>query len=162
MTIFFTRFILPPQTGYVKRDDWDGCWKIYTICTEADSRKSTTNADILILDSADRQAALTSYITLLEKAHTGENFKNLYDQKQCHEAHSFKLNGRPEKIFRIWGTGVIRIYFLYQPDKNIVILKTWPKRKDKLSKGETTELEVIAEQVLGCLQTSNFSSRVIV
>lgn len=161
MAIFFTRFILPVSTGYTARPDWEGCWKIYTICTGVDRRTNTTNADISVLDSADKKAALTSYVNLLDKAHTGQSFNNLYDTTQCHEAHSFKFKGKSVKIFRIWGAGVIRIYFLYLPEMNIVILKTWPKRKDKLSQGEKTELEAIAEQVLECLQSANFNLRIV-
>ncbi|MBI5435913.1 MAG: hypothetical protein HY937_02175 [Nitrosomonadales bacterium] len=159
--MFFTRLILPPDTGYKTPVDWNGCWKIYTICTAADKRTSTTNEDVKCLNQTDKKAALSSYVSFLNRANTGQVLTELYDEKQCHEAHSFKMNEEIVKIFRIWGTGVIRIYFLYLPKKVILILKTWPKRKDKLSNGEKVQLEGIARQVLECLQTNSFSTRVL-
>lgn len=162
MSIFFTRLVLPADKGYVTPEDWEGCWKIYTICTAADKRTSTTNVDLLLLGSADRNLAVKSYSTFLDKANTGLNLYDLYDEKQCHEAHTFKMNGKPEKIYRIWGSGDIRIYFIYLPNKNIVVLKTGPKRKDNLTKGEKAQLEVIAKQVLGCLETNEFSTRIVI
>ena len=161
MTIYFKRFVLPPSTGYVAQADWDGCWKIYSICASENRNTCTTNADIQRLSAADKKAALSSYVNFLNRAHTGQNLTVLYDEKRCHEAHSFSLNGETEKIFRIWGTGVIRIYFLYLPEKVILILKTWPKRKDKLTAGEISQLENMARLSLECLLTDNFSTRVI-
>lgn len=161
MALFFTRLVLPSSTGYVAPMDWDGCWKIYTICTAEVRNTCTTNADIRLLELVDKKAALSSYINFLNRAGTGQNLTALYDEKQCHEAHSFRMNGEAVKIFRIWGSGVIRIYFLYLPDKVILILKTWPKRKDKLSDGEKSQLEDMARQALECLETNNFSTRVL-
>lgn len=161
MSVFFTRLVLPPTTGYIGHNDWNGCWKIYTICTAADKRTSTTNEDVKCLAPTDKKAALSSYVNFLNRANTGQVLTELYDEKQCHEAHSFRMNEEAVKIFRIWGTGVIRIYFLYLPEKIILILKTWPKRKDKLSSGEKVQLEEIARQALECLQTNSFSTRIL-
>ena len=161
MQPFFTRLVLPPSTGYIAPMDWDGCWKIYTICAAADKGTCSTLADARSLNHADKKAALSSYVNFLNRANTGQNLTDLYDEKQCHEAHSFNMNGETVKIFRIWGSGDIRIYFLYLPAKVILILKTWPKRKDKLSTGEKTQLEDIARAALECLQTNIFSTRVL-
>ncbi len=161
MQPYFTRVVLPLSTGYKAPDDWDGCWKIYTICPEADKATNTLNADLKHLEIVDRKSALTTYVSFLNKANTGQNLKDIYNEKQCHEAHSFKINGEAIKIFRIWGGGAIRIYFIYLPNKIICILKTWPKRKDNLSKGEKLQLEELARQVLDCLRMNDFNARVV-
>lgn len=88
----------------------------------------------------------------------------MYDEKQCHEAHAFKLHphdSQSTKIWRIWGSGKIRTYFIYLPNRRLAILKTWAKRKDKLSGGELLELEALAKSVLHCLETHTFETLLI-
>jgi hypothetical protein len=100
----------------------------------------------------------------LNKAHTGGPLSALYDVKKCHETHSFKWKAHDdheEKVFRIWGAGDIRVNFIYLPDKKIVILKTWPKRKDKLTQGEKDHLENLAIEVLDTYEVYDFESREI-
>lgn len=161
MSVFFRRLTIRWPDSVQPPTDWDGCWKIYTICTAANKGACTTIADVRDCSSKDRKDARSSYISFVNKGHTGQNLSDLYDDKQCHEAHSFKMDGKEIKVLRIWGSGVIRIYFCYLGDKNIVILKTWPKRKDRLSDGEKLQLEDIARRVLKCLKTNTFDSRVI-
>lgn len=161
MAVFFTRLKVGWPDPLTSPEDWDGCWKVYTICIESNISQCTTRGDVRDLGSSDKRDARTSYHSLLQKAHTGMNFSDLYDEKQCHEAHSFKYAHHEFKIHRIWGAGVIRIYFLYLPNKCIVILKTWAKRKNKLTKGEEGQLEEMVKQVASCLQQYSFEAREI-
>ena len=169
MNIFFTRLKVGWPKPLKVPEDWDGCWKVYTICTVNNTYSCTTRADVRSLGSAkDKEDARSSYHDLLAKAHTGLNFTHLYDEKKCHEAHSFLFQTQEQncpnhevKIHRIWGTGVIRLYFLYLPNKRVVLLKTWAKRKNKLSEGEELQLEGIVNQIIECLCAHPFESREI-
>jgi len=162
MTVFFTRLKVGWPEHQESPEDWDGCWRVYTICSGPNVNQSTTIADVNVLERNDRYDARTSFHGLLQKAHTGMNFKDLYDEKQCHEAHSFKdANHHEIKIHRIWGTGKIRMYFLYLPGKKIVLIKTWAKRKNKLTKGDEEQLENMAKLVTACLKNYSFESREI-
>ena len=106
-------------------------------------------------DAIDLLSMRKSFIALNAKAKTGLPLENLYDQKKYHTAHSYSRNGIDQKIQRIWGTGKIRIYFIFVPKKNIVILKSAPKRVDSLSEGEKGELKKLAESVLDRLVNRN-------
>ena len=142
--------------------DWEGSWKIYTVCTEESAKSCTTRKDIKSLQKQNKENARNTYVSFSNKAQTGLPLKELYDEKQCHIAHEFTLADPAHqeiKIFRIWGTGKIRVYFIYLPEKRIVMLKTEPKHKDKLSDGEKLELETIAINVLNCVRDHGFDAR---
>lgn len=159
MLLYFTRLVLPP-TLYKPKPDFVGMWKIYSICLTEERTSSTTLADITALNEADRGAAFSSFVTILQKTHTGEKLSILFNTK-CHEAHTFKFDGNKEKIWRIWGTGTIRVYFIYLNDKTILILKTLAKRKDKLDAGEIAILEDNTSKIYRCLEKNEFITRVI-
>jgi len=103
----------------------------------------------------------STFIAFLAKAATGLPFEAMWDEKKCHEAHSFGHEHHDHKIYRVWGTGKIRVYFVYLPSKIILILKSRAKRVDKLSKGELDELESIAKSVCNTLKKVSFHQRVI-
>lgn len=163
MPVFFTRLKVGHPEPLKPPEDWEGSWRIYTVCTTSNPKSCTTRTDVSKLELKDKLAARQAYVTFTNRAQTGQNLKDLYDDKQCHEAHSFKLTAHDdheEKIFRI-RSGVIRLYFLYLPDRRIILLKTWPKRKDKLSQGEKLELEALARIVLDSVLTDGFELRKI-
>ena len=167
MTIHFARLKVGFPAPRKHPPDWAGCWKVYTICATSSSGSSTTLSDVNSLESEkDKSDARKTYVTLLGKAHTGEDFRALYDEKKCHEAHSFGYvtgNGQIDeiKIWRIWGSGKIRMYFLYLPGKRIVMLKTLAKRANKLDTSQSKALEALASDVLDSLQQGTFESREI-
>lgn len=129
-------------------DHPDGSWNVYSICKTANLGSCTTFSDIKALGGVDKRNARSSFITFLNRANTGEPISNLFDENQCHPTHTFTNGSKEVKIWRVWLSGVIRINFCYLPNKSVVILKTWAKRKDKLTKGENLLLENIALQVL--------------
>lgn len=161
MSVYFARlrpgYPNPPQ----QPQDWEGSWKVYTVCTTHVVTSCSTRADANNLPYEDKLNARRSYVTLVNRAQTGENLTELYDEKKCHEAHTFKHDHQEVKIFRIWGAGAIRVYFLYLPGKRLVTLKTWAKRRDKLTDGEKLELEQIARTVLQCVKDYSFEAREI-
>jgi hypothetical protein len=163
MSVYFKRLPIGYPGEVKPPDDWPGSWKIYTVCASSDPRSCTTRSDVGDLDIGDKKDARLTFVSFTNKAATGEPLTNLYDEKQCHETHSFDFDGREIKIFRIWGAGKIRVNFCYLPDErmSIAIVKTWAKRKDKLSDGEKAQLEHLARQVFECLKANSFDSRVI-
>lgn len=160
MSCYFTRLRVGHPKPLTAPTDGPKSWKIYTICAERSSTSCLTRkdvAEILSKSQADGEAARKSYIDLLYKANTGRPLSDLYDEKKCHEAHSFKYENRDVKIFRIWGTGTIRIYFIYLEDRKIILLKTKPKRTDSLTKGEKEEIERLAKKVMDFISNTEFS-----
>jgi len=154
MAVFLTRLkVGHPAPILTVPEDWPGCWKIYTICATENVNSCQTRADVNVLEKSDKKDARSSFHHFVNNANTGRPLQELYDEKQCHEAHTFMMDGHQEKILRIWGSGDIRMYFCYLPGQIIVLLKTRPKRTDKLSKGEKLELEAIARQVLEAVNT---------
>lgn len=160
---FFTRLKIGHPGPLVAPKDTPNSWKVYHICETSNCGSSTTFSDVAQLDSMDTKQARETFIHLSNSAQTGLALNKLYDEKKCHEAHSFIPNGasHEEKIWRIWGSGAIRIYFIYLQDKKIVILKTSPKRTSVLTKGEKKHLEDMAQMVLNCLAVHPFDEREI-
>lgn len=109
---------------------------------------------------ADKTAMQSLFISLLAKANTGLPLESMFDDKKCHEAHSFTRNHQTERIFRVRG-GPIRVYFIYLPRKVILILRSQAKRSDKLSAGEEKALAHIAAAVLDTLDQHGFDARTI-
>lgn len=167
MSVYFTRLVVGYPRPMTHPVDWEGCWKVYETCEEASLTSRMTLRDVRALNNpSDIQNARRTFVTLLEKAHTGEPLANLYDEKQCHEIHEFTYS-RPEgqphriKIWRIWGAGDIRVCFMYLPNRRIVLLKTFAKRSQKLDSGQKIELEGLAIAVLKTVETRRFEECVI-
>lgn len=164
MPFFFARLKVGWPDPLSAPEDWPGCWRVYTICLSDRHSSCTTRADVAVLSHQDKLDARKSYVNFLNKAHTGQPLSTLFDEKQCHETHSFKWkphDSHEEKILRIWGAGDVRVNFIYLPEKRIVIIKTWAKRKDKLSDGDKKLLEDIARKVLDTIEEFDFESREI-
>lgn len=162
MSIRFTRLKVGYPVDYKHPEDHENSWRVYTVCQTEDPRSCTTRRDVAALGSvADRKDARDTYVTLLNKAQTGEPLSQLYDKTACHEAHEFvytHASGQCQghKIFRVRGPGAIRVYFMYLPGQKIVVLKTSTKRVDKLSAGEKSELKDAAEAVLALVDKKTF------
>lgn len=133
-------------------------WKVYVVCVAERPGANTTMADVRALGSvADKEAARNSYIKFLNRAQTGVNLSALYDEGECHVAFTYtREDGSIEKVWRIWGNSKTRLYFVYLPDRRIVLLKTLAKRVDQLSEGEESEIRDIAEAVIQTYQSMGF------
>ena len=162
MKVHFTRLRVGHPEPLRQPVDRPGSWRVYVICNGPSERLNTARDDIRACSSeADMLAMRTSFISFLAKAATGLPLEALWDEKQCHEAFSFKHEHHEHKIIRFWGAGKIRVYFVYLPSKVIVILKSKAKRSDKLTVGDETELKDIAKSVCNTLQETSFEERVI-
>ena len=153
MTIIIKRITLDNFIkGHISTPDAEVIFKVYALI---DNNKNTTIEDIKGLtkknDKADAQRA---FIKLLTRADTGQPFHNTFDGRQYHTGHEFNYDDTNQKIWRLWLAGVTRIYFVYLPNKIIVILKTLAKRKDDLNKAEKADLETIAKKVLDCCKSN--------
>lgn len=142
--------------------DHPNSWRVFHVCETEGKHTSTLYADIRALDAKDREQARSSLATFQTRAQTGMDLSAMYDAKKCHEAHSYsRTDGSEQKIWRIWGAGKIRIYFVYLDAKRIVVLKVCTKRVDKLSGGEKSELEERAKAVFTCVAKNGFEPREI-
>lgn len=164
MTIHFHRLPYGWPDTYQQPTDHDGSWRIYTTCTDGSPRSCTTRADLQQLEKIDLLSARSTFVSFSLKAQTGQPLSELFNETQCHEAHEFKLHKhdqQPTKIWRIWKAGKVRTYFVYLPNKRLVILKTAAKRVDKLSAGEKLELETAARAVFSTIVSNNFEAQEI-
>lgn len=152
MTIIIKR--ITPESfikGHVSSPDAEGIFKVYALI---DNNKNTTFEDIRgLTNNNDKADARGAFIKLLARAGTGQPFHNTFDGRQYHTGHEFNYDDTYQKIWRLWLSGVTRIYFVYLPNQIIVILKTLAKRKDDLNKAEKAELETIAKKVLDCCKS---------
>lgn len=161
MTVYFTRLRVGYPDPQQEPPNNPGSWKVFTVCADASKSSCTTRSDIaLIKDEADLIHARAVYQNLQKRAAIGKPLKDQYDEKKCHEALSFLHNGHDHKIFRL-RQGAIRVYFLYLNEKRIILIKTWAKRKDKLSEGEEEILKNLGESVLSCVSMHDFKQREI-
>lgn len=161
MTIHFTRLRVGYPDPLKHPPDQPGSWRVFVTCDGPSENFSTTRKDVNACASqTDKSTMRSAFIAILAKAVTGLPFEALWDEKQCHEAHTFTRNHQEEKIFRI-RSGSIRIYFIYLPCKIILIIKSKAKRTDKLSSGEKKELADMVTDVLDAIDQSSFDARVI-
>jgi hypothetical protein len=161
MNIYFTRLVVGYPEPLKHPPDQPSGWRVFVVCEGPAKANSTTRRDVNACGSqADKIAMRATFISLLAKAATGLPFEALWDEKQCHEAHSFIRNHQEEKIFRIRG-GPIRVYYIYLPSKVIFIIKSSAKRTDKLTGGEKKELAGIVSTVLDVIDEFGFDSRTL-
>ncbi len=126
-------------------------WRVRLVCKSKDYSSCNCFDDLRLLEGNDLKDARHSYINFLQRTNSGQPLKDMYEKKQLHEAFSFKYNNKKIKVFRIWGSGDIRIYFIYGPDRYIYILKTMIKRENKLSEGKSTEIKEIAKNLINMI-----------
>lgn len=156
----FTRLRFGYPDDYRPPTDKPGSWKVYVICSPDNPGDNEAKKDVWAMEEADRIDARMSFVGFNNRTNLGKPLADIYDEKQLHEAHSYKANPHDQtakKIFRIWGSGKIRIYFIYLLDKKILILKTAPKRTDRLKKGDKLELENLAKSAFDCIEKHGFT-----
>lgn len=164
MAVYFTRLRVGYPDPLQEPPSHPNSWKVFTVCSEQTKRSCGTRADIAALkqkSEVDVEHARSAYQGLQKRAAIGHSLQLQYDNDTCHEAYSFKHNGHEHKVFRI-RQGPVRVYFIYLNDKRIAILKTWTKRKDKLSDGEQLQLKHIAELVLNTVDQYDFKNRELI
>lgn len=132
-----------------------GCingWKVCGWCAENNSKSCKLLTSVLDMEQVDGKHLISGMAKLIRFACLGKPLQDIYDSKKCHECHTFKRpsNGQEQKVYRIWPSGNVRIYFCYGADKTIVIFYGLSKRKDKLTSGEKIDLENACESFLLC------------
>lgn len=121
-------------------DNADG-WKVYGYCERDDKNSLILLTRIINWTQRDAKAVKDGILRLLQKAPVGKPIEQLYDRTQCHEAFTFKLGQKEHKVWRLWPSGVVRIYFCYGSEKKIIIAWALAKREDKLTNAEKKELK---------------------
>lgn len=159
MTVYFARLKVGHPEPQQEPPSNAESWKVYTICTDSSKASCSTRADVaLIKGNADRGSARNAYQGLQKRAAIGLPLKDQYDEKACHESHSFVHNEHEHKIYRL-RKEAIRVYFLYLNEKKILLLKTLVKRKGNLSQGEKDQISEIGKVALNCIDEHGFSAR---
>jgi hypothetical protein len=125
----------------------EGSFQVYVL---VDNKVNTTFTDINNLEVNDRKSALDTYIKIFQRVGTGQPMQNMFDGKKYHKGHEFEYETNLISIWRLWIVGKIRVYFIFQNDRNILILKTLAKRKDDLNKTEKTSLEDMVKKIIAC------------
>lgn len=162
MPVFFRRPTLGWPDPIEPPEDWDGAYKIFTVCGTKDPRSCFARADRLALSIGDRKSAQTQLMQLVLRGNQGQPLHTLYHGSQLHPGHEFTRRPHdkdPIKVSLI-RNGAVRVYFIYL-ERKIVLLRTWAKRKDELSLQETLELERLTRDVLDTCDAYGFENRLI-
>lgn len=132
--------------------DTQGSFNVYSLIRDG---KNTMFEDIKNLEDNDRNSARSAYIKLFNRTDNTEPFRENFHGREYHKGHEFEYQGDTIPIWRLWLAGAIRIYFIFTPPKNILILKTLAKRKDDLSKAEKKRLEDMVKEIIDCQKNNN-------
>ena len=151
MSIIIKRLTLKKFKKDYKTPDVEDDFKIHTLTCDG---KDTTAEDIASLAVNDKKDARATLVKFLTRAATGQLFSEVFTGKQFHAGHEFTYHGKNEKIWRLWLSGNIRIYFMFLPNRIIVILKTLTKREDDITEGEKTNLENITKNIIDCYESN--------
>lgn len=92
------------------------------------------------LDPENIKAALTALSKLIKIAASGLPFTNFYDEKQCHEIHTFKYNHKNYKVWRIRQRD-LRLTFFHAEGKTVLLTHVFVKLKGKLTVKQKAMLE---------------------
>lgn len=116
-------------------------WFLASRCTDDKSQTCDLLEQILQMPSrSDQKAALQSVHKLIKVAANGLPLQNFYDEKQCHEIHSFLYMGKERRVWRI-RQGDVRLLFVYSANRLIYLPLVISKRKDKLSVSDKAQIE---------------------
>jgi hypothetical protein len=134
-------------------------WRPVTPCSDPEAEECPFLEQIHQLqDRRDRKASLQALKKLIEVSASGLPISNFYDQKQCHEIHSFQYDGRTRKIWRI-RQGSIRLPFYYGAQRLLLLPLVLVKRRGKLTRQELLELE---EHIENYVQAENASQLTVI
>lgn len=84
---------------------------------------------------------------ILKLANAGRKFESHYDQKKCHETHTFSYKGKEHVLWRIRNSDV-RLLFFYGNDQVILLVDSFPKHTDKLTKAQKSHAETLIKAYL--------------
>lgn len=87
------------------------------------------------IPKGERNAFKNGMGTLLKVANAGRPLETHYDQKKCHPVHRFHHQGVEHVIWRI-RAGDMRLMFYYGQGRILLLVDSFPKYKDKLTKAQ--------------------------
>lgn len=146
MTLYLKRITLQSirYTAQSEQASQKNAWHLFAPCAEESYQDCLLFNQITALkDRKDQKAALLALKKLIQVAEMGQPLTVHYDEKACHELHSFQYKGKERTVWRI-RHGVIRLPFYYGQGKLIFLAGALSKRKNKLS---NAELGVIEQEV---------------
>lgn len=121
--------------------------KVCGICATDDEDTAELLQRIKALGKTEGTCFRNGMRKLLKIANSGEPLTVHYDEKQCHKTHSFTYNGLTHDIWRIRNND-LRILFFYGNDRVILLLDTFPKHADRLTKAQKLNAEDAVKRYL--------------
>ena len=130
------------------KPDTSNSWKLFVLRDLDSNSHSTIRDDIAGLAPKDKEKCRETLVTFARKAQTGLEICDLYDDTQCHEALTVRVEvGKEYKDVKVWRVrgADIRVYFCYLPNRVIALIKVNAKRTQKISAGEKLELKEMVQ-----------------
>lgn len=138
---------LKPEEDAATYPEMPNAYKVYCTSETEDPRDAVIIDWVKDLTKAERKVFQNSMSTLMKVANSGRPLQSHYDEKQCHEIHSFLHRGKMHHIWRI-RAGDLRILFCYGTDRIILLISTFPKHTDRLTNAQKLNAETINKNYL--------------
>lgn len=126
---------LRPTENIAAYPEMPGALKVYCECKSKDPDDLVLYDWLEKMDNADRKAFIRGLTTLLKLANGGRPLESHYDEKKCHKTITFSHKGVDRIVWRIRNND-IRLLFFYGEQGVVVLIDSFPKHKDKLTKAQ--------------------------
>jgi mRNA-degrading endonuclease RelE of RelBE toxin-antitoxin system len=139
-------FIKPGDkaTSYPETPD---AMKVCCVCRSDDPEDNDLNDWVSKLTAADINAFKNGMSMILKLANAGKKLENHYDEKKCHPTHRFEHNEQERVVWRVRNSDV-RLLFYYGNDRILLMVDSFPKRTDKITKAQKSHAEKIIKSYL--------------
>lgn len=126
---------LRPTENIAAYPEMPGALKVYCECRSKDPDDLVLYDWLEKMDKADRKAFVRGLTTLLKLANGGRPLESHYDEKKCHKTITFTHKGSDHAIWRIRNND-IRLLFFYGEQGMVLLIDSFPKHKDQLTKAQ--------------------------
>lgn len=126
--------------------------ELYAKCNERSADTCDLFQQIAGMATKDQKAAMAALHKLVEVAASGQPVTDFYDNKQCHEMHTFNYLGKERTVWRIWKGNVVRITFYYGEGRAILLTHAFAKYENKLT---TAQKKMLEKEVIAYIDAAN-------
>jgi mRNA-degrading endonuclease RelE of RelBE toxin-antitoxin system len=149
--MFLRRFrlkeFIKPHENASTYPELPSAYSVCSICPAKDEDTAEILAKIYQFGQTERKSFRNGMQKLLKIVNSGQRLEIHYDSKQCHETHSFYYNGSNHTIWRIRSND-LRILFYYGNDRVILLLDTFPKHRQSVTKAQKNAAEDVIKRYL--------------
>lgn len=121
--------------------------KICCVCHSDDPEDNDLNNWVQKLGKAEIGAFRNGMSTILKLANAGRKLETYYDEKKCHETHTFTHQGKDHVIWRVRNSDV-RLLFYYGNDQVVLLVDSFSKHKNKLTSAQKSHAETVVKAYL--------------